>query len=208
MAPTQPPTQEGFRANLNQFRWSRGVTDDSPAAQQTQPPAQGGWMSRMGSYIPLRSSETPNEEEAYFALNRWDRLLGFGACIIGACVCFAAAFFSLPLLVLRPSKFALSFSLGSLLVMGGFSLLIGPWNHVKHLLSKERLPFTITYFASLGLTLYFSLGAQSYIGALVCGMVQVVALVSYVLAYFPGGTSTLRFGGQLALSGARSLLPV
>jgi len=30
------------------------------------------------------------------------RLLGFGACLIGAAVCFAAAFFSLPLLILRP----------------------------------------------------------------------------------------------------------
>jgi len=61
---------------------------------------------------------------------------------------------------------------------------------------------------------------------LISAVVQVVALVSYVLAYFPGGESmsfvlnissladalvgvtTLRFGGQLALSGARSVLPI
>lgn len=36
---------------------------------------------------------------------------------------------------------------------------------------------------------------------------KVVALVSYVLAYFPGGTQTLRFGSQMALRGAGSLLP-
>ena len=36
---------------------------------------------------------------------------------------------------------------------------------------------------------------------------QVLALVSYVLAYFPGGSQTLRVGGQLALRGAGSLLP-
>jgi len=39
------------------------------------------------------------------------------------------------------------------------------------------------------------------------GTVQVISLVAYVLAYFPGGTQTLRFGGQLALRGAGSLLP-
>ena len=36
---------------------------------------------------------------------------------------------------------------------------------------------------------------------------QVVALITYVLAYFPGGTQTLRFGGQIALRGAGNLLP-
>ncbi|KAK7035363.1 Protein transport protein sft2 [Paramarasmius palmivorus] len=109
--------------------------------------------------------------------------------------------------MMRPSKFALAFSLGSLLVMLGFSVLIGPINHIKHLVSKERLPFTFIYFTSLGLTLYFSLGLHSFFGSLISGIVQIVALVAYVLAYFPGGTQTLRMGGSLALRGAGSLLP-
>lgn len=125
------------------------------------------------------------------------RLLGFGACLIGAAVCFFVAFWTLPLLAIRPSKFALAFryfvtiesisaqlliffySLGSILVMFGcvftvsysvlqlkfcalprFSVLIGPVNHIKHLISKERLPFSFVYFTSLGLTLYFSLGVR------------------------------------------------
>lgn len=37
-----------------------------------------------------------------------------------------------------------------------FSVLIGPINHLKHLLSKDRLPFTGAYVTSLGLTLYFA----------------------------------------------------
>lgn len=41
-----------------------------------------------------------------------------------------------------------------------FAVLIGPINHIKHLLSKERLPFTVAYLASLGLTLYFSVGVR------------------------------------------------
>lgn len=128
--------------------------------------------------------------------------------MIGAAVCFFVAFITLPLLALRPAKFALAFSLGSLLVMFGFSVLIGPLNHLKHLVSKERLLFSIAYLASLGLTLYFALGAHSYIGSLLGAIVQVVALISYVLVYFPGGVTTLRFGGQMALRGAGSLLPI
>ncbi|KAL1740048.1 Got1/Sft2-like family-domain-containing protein [Schizophyllum fasciatum] len=205
-----PNTEQNFRANLSQFRWARSATDDSQAAQQ--PAAAANPFARFyqtiaTDYIPLRSSERSNEDEAWFALSRWERLLGFGGCLIGAAVCFFVSFMTLPLLAVRPAKFALAFSLGSVLVMFGFSVLIGPINHIKHLVSAERLPFSLVYFGSLGLTLYFSLGAHSYIGSLVSAIIQVVALVSYVLAYFPGGTQTLRMGGQLALRGAGSLLP-
>ncbi|KAF4611848.1 hypothetical protein D9613_003774 [Agrocybe pediades] len=207
-----PPasSEQNFRANLSQFRWARGTTDDSQT--NTQPAQPGNPFSRFynavaGDYIPLRSNEQSNEDEAWFALSRWERLLGFGGCLIGAAICFFVSFLTLPLLAIKPAKFALSFSLGSILVMFGFSVLIGPINHIKHLISKDRLPFSLVYFGSLGLTLYFALGLHSYFGCLFAGIVQVVALVSYVLAYFPGGTQTLRLGGSLALRGAGSLLP-
>ena len=125
-----------------------------------------------------------------------------------------------------------------------FTVLIGAIDHAKHLISKERLPFICIYFTSLGLTLYFSRGVsacnylqarscaddarqiRSFLGSLTSAVVQVMALVSYVLTYFPGGESmsaaswplrfadalagvtALRFGGKLALSGARSALPI
>ena len=37
------------------------------------------------------------------------RLLGFGACLLGAAACFFVAFLTLPLLAIRPAKFALAF---------------------------------------------------------------------------------------------------
>ncbi|KAF7297145.1 Protein transport protein SFT2 [Mycena indigotica] len=208
-----PPTtaEQSFRANLSQFRWARGVNDDS---QQTAPPTPSGnpfsrFYNAMGDYVPLRSSERSNEEEAWFALSRWERLLGFGGCLVGAAVCFFVAFLTLPFLFLpgRPRKFALAFSLGSMLVMFGFSVLIGPINHVKHLITAERLPFTLVYFSSLGLTIYFAVGLHSYLGSLVCSVIQILALVSYVLAYFPGGTATLRLAGSTAFRSASRLLP-
>lgn len=78
-------TESNFRQNLSQFRWARGVTDDS---QQLQQPA-GGPFGRFynaigaGNYIPLRSGETSNEQEAYFALSRWERCVG--ACLVERC---------------------------------------------------------------------------------------------------------------------------
>uniref|UniRef100_A0A0W0G1N6 Protein transport protein SFT2 n=1 Tax=Moniliophthora roreri TaxID=221103 RepID=A0A0W0G1N6_MONRR len=184
-------TEQNFRSNLSQFAWARGVTDDS--AQHSQQPAQSGnafsrfYNTVAGDYVPLRSSERSNEEEAWFALSRWESL--------GS------------LLVMLGYGLPISPVLRHLIPFLSFSVLIGPINHLKHLVSKERLPFTFIYFLSLGLTLYFSLGLHSFLGSLISGIVQIVALVAYVLAYFPGGTQTLRMGGSLALRGAGSLLP-
>jgi hypothetical protein len=71
-------TEQSFRQNLSQFRWARGNTNDSAAAQQAEPSGPfGRFYNAVGgaasSYIPLRSNETSNEQEAYFALSRWDR---------------------------------------------------------------------------------------------------------------------------------------
>lgn len=70
-----PSSEQTFRNNLSQFRWARGVTDDS---QQQQAPQAANPFSRFynavaGDYIPLRSNEHSNEEEAWFALSRWER---------------------------------------------------------------------------------------------------------------------------------------
>jgi hypothetical protein len=43
-------------------------------------------------------------------------------------------------------------------------------------MSKERIPFTLTYFGSLGLTLFFAVGLRTTIGTLVAAIVQVSKL--------------------------------
>jgi len=205
-----PPqsAEASFRSNLAGFKWAQGVTDDSRGAASEGSNPFSRFTNSLSGYIPLRSGERTNEEEAYYALSRWERFLGFLLCCAGASVCFLVAFLTLPFIVLKPRKFAVAFSMGSLLFMIGFGILSGPVAHLKHLFSKERIPFTGAYFGSLGLTLYFSLGAQSYMGTLVAAVVQVAALLAYFMAYFPGGMTTLRFAGSMGLRGASSLLPV
>lgn len=44
---------------------------------------------------------------------------------------------------------------------------------VKHIVSPERLPFSVAYFGSLGLTLFFAIGIRSTIGTLIAAIVQV-----------------------------------
>ena len=178
MAPNQSSTEQSFRANLSQFRWANSVQDDSQQQQpQSSNPFARFYNAVGGGYIPLRSNERSNEEEAYFALSRWDRhvsnivfsphcmkiifpssrLIGFGACLLGAAVCFFVAFATAPLIPIRPAKFALalrypspflsstrfsplfSSSLGSILVMFGF---------VQHHVSVRFHSFTELIFSA------------------------------------------------------------
>jgi len=288
--PAMPPpsSEQSFRANLSQFRWARGTTDDSQPIQQPSNPFSRFYNTLAGDYIPLRSSERSNEDEAWFALSSWERSvppppphhrahLPQAARIRGMPDRRRGLFLRLlhdlapprhqvrpsspplrpsnplhtdppnsrspsgkpnppPFLTISPSAALEVCSSCSgpspfrplsqhphISPLDSFSVLIGPINHFKHLISTERLPFSVTYFASLALTLYFSLGVRpsalilpfshtfyqpkSYLGSILSGAVQVVALVAYVLAYFPGGTQTIRLGGQLALRGAGSILP-
>ncbi|AAW44385.2 hypothetical protein CNF02190 [Cryptococcus deneoformans JEC21] len=201
--------QRSFRSQLSSFRWANSVQDDSQPAPppSTSNPFSRAWNS-MSGYIPLRNEGNSQEEEAYFALSRWERFIGFLACCAGGIACFGIAFLFLPILAIKPRKFALAFTLGSCLFMLGFAILHGPWNHFKHILSPERIPFSLCYFGSLGLTLFFAIGIRSTIGTLLASIIQVVALLSYVIAYFPGGMTTLRLGGQMAMRGAGNLLPI
>ncbi len=96
------------------------------------------------------------------------------------------------IVIIKPTKFVMAFTLGSLLFMMGFAVLQGPMNRayvysltrqlvllqldrlldvmftharasfvfsdLKHIFSPERLPFSLTYFGSLALTIYFAVG--------------------------------------------------
>jgi hypothetical protein len=70
-----PSTEQSFHANLSQFRWARGANDDTQQQQTTQPgnPFSRFYNAVAGDYIPLRSNEQSNEDEAWFALSRWER---------------------------------------------------------------------------------------------------------------------------------------
>lgn len=97
----------------------------------------------------------------------------FGCCVLGAAACFVMAFVLMPVLVLKPRKFVILWTVGSLLflfryslesrviLMDSFAALQGPVPYIKHLLSPTRVPFTAAYFGSLAATLYFSIGVYT-----------------------------------------------
>ncbi|ROV97654.1 hypothetical protein VSDG_04581 [Cytospora chrysosperma] len=204
-----------FRDQMNALGWSRRGQDEPVNTSQ-----QTGLLSSIQSlnpfgdrgYVRLPTTEGPGaplpapsrreEEEGWLALSRWDRLLIFGACNLGALACFVICFALFPVLSLKPRKFVILWTLGSTLFLMSFAAVMGPMAYAQHLFSGQRLPFTAAYFGSVVLTLYFSMGLHSTILTLFSAIIQLAALAWYLVSYFPMGSSSLRmatsFGARRA----------
>jgi len=88
-------------------------------------------------------------------------------------------------------------SVGSMLFLASWAFLMGPYQYAIHLMSGARLPFTAAYFGSIVMTIYFAVGLHSTILTLFSSIVQLVALVWYLVSYFPMGSTGLRFAARI-----------
>ena len=105
---------------------------------------------------------------------------------------------ALPVIVLSPSKFAISFTLGNACVIAGAGALSGYRAQAAHACGAERAPLAAGYAVSAIGTLWAALVAHSYLLSLLCSAVQVGALAVYVASYLPGGA----LGARLLLATA------
>ncbi|MCJ1226969.1 protein transport protein sft2 [Toensbergia leucococca] len=109
-----------FRDSMNSMGWSRRDPDipvntasSTPIITRLQslnPFGDGGYV-RLPTHeapgAPLPAPSRQEEEEGWFALSRWDRLLVFGGCNVAALACFVICFALFPVLSLKPRKFAI-----------------------------------------------------------------------------------------------------
>eukprot|EP00123_Amoebidium_parasiticum_P005829 comp16924_c0_seq1/m.15486 comp16924_c0_seq1/g.15486 ORF comp16924_c0_seq1/g.15486 comp16924_c0_seq1/m.15486 type:complete len:193 (-) comp16924_c0_seq1:66-644(-) len=161
----------------------------------------------------LFSGWSTKDQSLLGGLSHRQRLAGFVLMLMAAAICFALeiSMMFVGLAVLRPRKFALLHSMGSLCGILCFAMLRGPWAHLQHLFSRERAPFSAVYLSALLATLYFAFKGLTIL-TLVCAGIQIAALLWYVLSYVPGGTTGLLVTTKLAMRSiftvGRSLLPV
>ncbi|KAM3154670.1 hypothetical protein ABEW05_004882 [Botrytis cinerea] len=90
----------------------------------------------------------------------------------------------------------------SMLFLASWAAMMGPWTYMNHLISAPRLPFTATYFGSIALTLYFSLGLRSKPLTLISAIIQIICLTWYLVSYFPMGSSGLRLATNFGVNRA------
>ncbi|KAK3602737.1 hypothetical protein CHS0354_017183 [Potamilus streckersoni] len=214
-------------AKINDELKSYLSRNSSSPTQGFQSESSGSKFS-LNSFNPFRKSPTTEENGSGDVANSWfsqaqrdpfcpsltkkQRILGFVICLLLGTFCFSMACLYIPLLVLKARKFAALYTLGSLFVISSFSMLWGPANHVKHLFSMGRLPFTTAYLGTLFATLYCSLWIKSSFLTVICAVLQVLALVWYIVSYIPGGQTGLKFFTRICYSASsktvQSILPV
>ncbi|MCJ1385046.1 protein transport protein sft2 [Xylographa soralifera] len=111
-----------FRDSMNALGWSRRDPDLPVSTSATTTPVLSRLQSlnpfgdrgyvrlptqEEGPGAPLPAPTRREEEEGFFALSRWDRLMIFGACNLAAVICFVICFTLFFVLAAVPRKFAI-----------------------------------------------------------------------------------------------------
>jgi len=146
-------------------------------------------VSRVGESLNASIPGLPQD----FQMPTTQQFTYFAAFLGGGIFFLALAFtIALPVIVIAPAKFAFSFTVGCALIMSAFAALKGWRAQVNHMMQRERLPFSLGYLGSMLGTLYAALVMHSYILSIACSGAQVVALLYYVMSYFPGGAAGVK----------------
>lgn len=177
--------------------------DSAHTQTASVPGARNGWLEfptwASGS-LGFGGNDSSTSWWETLGLTRMQRYIGFGVCIAASTLLFMMSMMYLPLAVLRPAKFAAPYCLASLLVFGSFGFLQGFITYGRHLVSRDRLPFTLLFFGTTVMTLYSATQNLGYILTVVSVLAQLVCLVIYVVSYVPGGQSGITLMSSMVRS--------
>lgn len=139
---------------------------------------------------------------------RIQRIIGFGLCLALGLFFLVVSTFYIPVLVLKARKFALLYTMASVFFIMAFGFLSGFAAMTRQMFSKERLWVSLSYVGCLLATLYFSVIHQSTPLTALFAVAQIIALFWMVLGSVPGGSTGLKFFGQIFKSSVSNTLPV
>jgi hypothetical protein len=211
---TDPPTTSS--TSFSGWLTSKPATDREPAAGEGAASALAGWAksyqggqqaaatpsidieagtsliaSTLTSTFKSISSTTSAALDSA-AVTQQQYAYFFGFLGVGVLLVLLSFFVFLPMIILRPSKFAITFSLGSMMILVSLGFLRGWKNMMSGMMEKERVGPTALYVGSLVGTLWASLVAKSYLLSIGMVGVQVAMLVYYVVSMVPGGATGAR----------------
>eukprot|EP00937_MAST-01D_sp_MAST-1D-sp2_P007879 g7879.t1 len=181
--------------------WFGGRTEGETGGEAAGEGENSGFFSSMRA---MASAST--EDEGMLTMSATQRFQWFVALMMTSFLFMGLAFTFLPLVVLRPAKFGFAFTMGSILFMGAFAMLKGPKAYCKSQFKPEALPRTLSYWGSMGLTLYACVVKQSYLGVIASSSLMVGVMLWFTAATVPGGTTGLKACAYMFMRTARMLV--
>lgn len=128
-----------------------------------------------------------------FNLSWVQRLTLFVMCFSAGAMMIGLSFMFLPMILLKPHKFAAAFTAGNLLAIMSTWVIVGPRAQLASMFHPARATAAAAYLGSLIFALFaaFFGGRLRYPLVLVSLVVEVLALVWYSLSYIPFGRQAL-----------------
>lgn len=134
-----------------------------------------------------------SELSALTTLTWQQRMMGFVMSLVVGVIMLFLAFSFLPMVFLgSPVKFAISYALSNLFLLGSSCFLVGPSKQLSQMFAGERfLPSTV-YLASLVLLFYTAWQVRAFFVVVPVLVVQFASLAWYIMSYVPFGQSAMR----------------
>mmetsp|Transcript_3834 Transcript_3834/g.11127 ORF Transcript_3834/g.11127 Transcript_3834/m.11127 type:complete len:201 (-) Transcript_3834:499-1101(-) len=163
--------------------------------------ASGTADSGRGSFFSLPSFSTASNEEGPSTeenlglcgeLSYKTRLYGFLICFaLGSFMSISSSFF-VGMIVIKPSKFALPYTMGNILSLGSSAFFVGPTRFCSTMFNENRRVASAIYLATLFLTLVAALYLHSGFLTFVCVVVQFGSYLWLMASYIPFGRRMLQ----------------
>ncbi|KEG04807.1 protein transport protein SFT2, putative [Plasmodium vinckei vinckei] len=180
--------QKGIKKTLDKtnLNSSPSLISNSTAADT------GSMFSNFPSFTNQNSENSASTAYAFTTLLSYKNFPLF-CLLFGISIVFMLlSIFTLPMIVISPRQFGFFFTLASICFVSSLAFLKGFSNLYAHLTEKNRLPFTTAYILSLISTLYYTVISPFYLFALITSIIQVFALISFILSYIPGGANVIK----------------
>eukprot|EP00049_Salpingoeca_infusionum_P000402 m.39683 g.39683 ORF g.39683 m.39683 type:complete len:223 (-) comp10341_c0_seq1:117-785(-) len=172
---------------------SSSSSASSSASSNAASPGVEGAVSQDEQQLSSWFGSGEQEEGGWCpTLTKTQRVLMFMGCLCGAIFCLALAYLVAPFILIKARKFSLLFSLGSLLLLGSFAALRGPYTFFKHLITGRKALITVAYLVSLFATLYCAMYLRRVIPTVICASAELACMASIVGSYVPGGLYGLK----------------
>lgn len=189
-------SDEGYFSAGNPLWKSDAVSEESTSLLSAMSNVAGGTMEGASNMFGAAKEmmDNPISKEAWML---------FGLLMVGGSVLMTMAFAFLPVIIFAPAKFANLFTFGSLCWFAAFCTLKGVSAFFSHLMVADKRPYTLAYGVSVVGTFWAI--DYSYLLTLVFAVVQMIALLYFLVSYIPGGSGVLTLVLKTAVQFCRNM---
>lgn len=165
------------------FKDAQHSATSPPGSNGTTPSGNSAFLS----WPAWASAEAPWYET--LGLSRTQRYVACGIFWLGAAALFLMAFMFMPIALISPGKFVIPYCFGSLLIFVSLGFLQGFGSYFRHLFSRDRWIFSVSFLGTTLATLLVALFVRSYLLTIPLAIIQFIVMIAFIISYLPGGAT-------------------